>query len=169
MIPALECFTMRNKRHVNDINVVYFTCYWDVKPAAPAVRCAPSARSSRLARLQPCPASSYQPSATDPDLVADPRPDPGGPAAPARLFVLRIEPAARSLPSGLDPCRAPRGLLATPCRLAHPRRPHRPAGAGCREEQARQVRRATAGATRPLAGLTPGCLPSPQPLAPHPS
>jgi hypothetical protein len=79
MLAAFSRFTQRNKRRVNDINVVYFTlhysactdhsrmhfnafcpeiwtyftCYWDVKPAAPAVRGAPSARSSRLARPNP--------------------------------------------------------------------------------------------------------------------
>lgn len=58
---------MRNKRQTNVINVVYFTCYWDVKPLRPPPgrRSAPPAGggSHRLARLQPYPAPlSYRPS-----------------------------------------------------------------------------------------------------------
>lgn len=59
MIAASECFTMRNISSVNVINVVYFTCYWDVKPS-PRRRCGarlrrapPAWRGCNPARLHP--------------------------------------------------------------------------------------------------------------------
>jgi hypothetical protein len=51
MIAASLRFTMRNDGTVNDINVVNFTCYWDVKSPTPAACGARFARSSGPTRL----------------------------------------------------------------------------------------------------------------------
>lgn len=72
-------------------------------------------------------------------------------------------------PPGSIPAELPGGCMQPPAAWRTPGGRTGPAGARCREEQARQVQRATASAARPSAGLAPGCLPSPQPLAPHPS
>lgn len=66
-------------------------------------------------------------------------------------------------PPGSIPAALPGGCLQPPAAWRTPGGRTGPAGAGCREEQARQVQRATAGAARPSAGLAPGGLPSPHP------
>jgi len=53
MIAAFSYFTIRNERPVNDINVVNFTCYWDVKLPPPAACGARFARSSAAVRRKP--------------------------------------------------------------------------------------------------------------------